>query len=140
MQNYSKVVFISSSLDWKYPFWENLVQEIKIFSFSWNLVLSPTQIWKIQWWCSLFLYHFEWKHSFYGKFVSKNQIACWSWNLKPRLILKWKMQWWFSFYTFLTGNTLFGLIWSKNQNCQCELQFGTWTISKVRWWQSFFLF
>ena len=31
-------------------------------------------------------------------------------------------------FSFLTGNTLFGQIWSKkkkNQNCQCKLKFST---------------
>ena len=70
MQN-SMVVFLASILGWKHPFWASLVQKIKIVSFSWNLIHSLTQIWKTQWWCSLFLF-FNATH-FYCKFVSKNQ-------------------------------------------------------------------
>ena len=39
----SKVVSTFPVLDQKYPFWANLVQKIKIVSFSWNLV--PRLIW-----------------------------------------------------------------------------------------------
>ena len=55
MQN-SMVVSILFLVDWKYPFWTNLIQKIKIDSLSSNLVLRL--IWKcrIQWWCSLFLF------------------------------------------------------------------------------------
>ena len=57
MQN-SMVIFNFLLLflwDWKYRFWENLVQKIKIASWSWNLVIRLTQISKIQWWWSFFL-------------------------------------------------------------------------------------
>ena len=36
----------------KYPFFANLVQNVKIISLSWNLVASLIQICKIQWCCS----------------------------------------------------------------------------------------
>ena len=70
MQN-SMAVFFSSVLDWKHPFWVSLAQKMKIVSFSWNLIHSLTQIWRTQWWCSLFLFFND--TPFYGKFVSKNQ-------------------------------------------------------------------
>ena len=66
----SVVVFTFFVSKWKYSFWANLVQKIKIVSLCWNLAPSLIWICRIQWWCSLLL--------------------------------------------FLTGNTLFGQIWSKN--------------------------
>ena len=57
--------------DRKYPFWENLVQNIKIVILSWNLI--PRLIWicRIQWWCSLF--YFRPETPFLLKFGPKNQ-------------------------------------------------------------------
>ena len=55
MQN-SMVMFIFFVFDWKYPFWANLVQKVKIISWSWNLVARLIRIWRIQWWCSFFLF------------------------------------------------------------------------------------
>ena len=50
----SMVVFIFSDLDWKHPFWVNLVQKVNIASLSWNLLTGLIQIcWSHQW-CSLF--------------------------------------------------------------------------------------
>ena len=57
-------------LDQKYPFWVNLVQKIKIVSFSWNLVLRLIQICRTQWWCSLF--PFSTGNSFFGQIWSQN--------------------------------------------------------------------
>ena len=45
--------------DWKYLFWANLVQKVKLISLSWNLVPRLIRIWWIQWWCSLFLFLIE---------------------------------------------------------------------------------
>ena len=47
------VIFTFSVLHWKYPFYPNLVQNIKIVSLSWNLV--PGLIW---------IYRTEWSFSF----------------------------------------------------------------------------
>ena len=42
--------------EWKYPFWANLVQKIKIVTLSWNLVPTLIRTCRIQWWCSFFLF------------------------------------------------------------------------------------
>ena len=42
--------------DWKYLFWANLVQKVKLISLSWNLVSRLIRICWSQWWCSLFLF------------------------------------------------------------------------------------
>ena len=87
MQN-SMMLFTFFVFEWKYPFWANLVQKVKIISWSWNLVARLIWICRIQWCCSLFL--------------------------------------------FLSGNTLFGQIWSKNQNCHFKLKFGTYSNSNMQ--------
>ena len=56
---------------WKYPFWANLVQKIKIVTLSWKLASSLIRICRIQWWCSFF--SFWLKIPFLGKFGPKNQ-------------------------------------------------------------------
>ena len=55
MQN-KMALFTFSVLDGKHPFRGNLVQKIKIFSLSWNLVPRLIQICRIKWHCSLFLF------------------------------------------------------------------------------------
>ena len=63
------VVFIYFDLDWKYPFWANLVQKIKNVSLNWNLV--PRRIWicRIQW-CVLFTFSaFDWEYPFEINFI-----------------------------------------------------------------------
>ena len=94
----SMAVFFSSVLDWKHPFWVSLAQKMQIVSFNWNLIHNLTQIWRTQWWCSLFLFFTD--TPFYGKFVSKIKIVCWSWNLEHRVIWICKIRSWCSFILF----------------------------------------
>ena len=60
-----------SAFDWKYSFWVNLVQKLKIVSLSWNLLLKLIRICRITWWCLLFL--FWTRNTFFSKFSPKNQ-------------------------------------------------------------------
>ena len=53
MQN-SMAMFNFSAFYWNYPFWENLVQKIKIVNLFWNLVPGLIRIWRIQCRCSSF--------------------------------------------------------------------------------------
>ena len=62
-----------------YLFWTNMVQKIKIARLNWNLKNS-TQIWRIQLWCSLFLF-------LNGSILFKLKLVCGSWNLEPIVIL-----------------------------------------------------
>ena len=55
MQNLMDL-FTFSLFDWKYCFWANLVQKVKITSWSWNLVPRLIRIFRIQWWSSLFVF------------------------------------------------------------------------------------
>ena len=111
MQN-SMVTFILSVFDWKYPFRANLVQKIKMISWSWNLVARLIQICRIQWYCSFF-FVFEWKYPFWANLVQKIKIFTLSWNLVARLIRICWIQWCCSLFSFLTGSALLGQIWSK---------------------------
>ena len=85
---YAMMLFSFFVFEWKYPFWANFVQKIKINNLSWNLV--PTLIWisKIQWWCSLFLFLI--RNTFFGQIWTKVKIISISWNLVPRLFRRWE--------------------------------------------------
>ena len=72
MQN-SMVIFILFVLDWKYHFWTNMVQKIKIVSLSWNLGPLLIRICRIQWQC--FFICFRPKTPFLGKFDPNNQTC-----------------------------------------------------------------
>ena len=54
MQN-SMMLLTIFVFEWRYLFWANLVQKVKIISWIWNLVPRLIRICRIQWWCSLFL-------------------------------------------------------------------------------------
>ena len=111
MQN-SMVMFTFSVSKWKYPFWANLVQKIKIVSLCWNLAPSLIWICRIQWWC--WLLPFLAGNVLYGEIWSKKiKIVSLCWNLGPRLIQICRIQWWCSLFVFLSRNTFFGQIWSK---------------------------
>ena len=60
------------NLDWKYHFWANLVQKIKIVSLSWNLVHSLTNS-NMQNSMALFTFSALDRKQFLSKFGPKNQ-------------------------------------------------------------------
>ena len=49
------MLFIHSDFVWKYLFWANFTNKMKILSLSWKLVQITIWICRIQWCCSLFL-------------------------------------------------------------------------------------
>ena len=55
------------------------------------------------------------------------KTACLKWNLVHRLNWISRIHWWCSLFPFSTRNTLFRYIWSKYQNCQFKVKFGTST-------------
>ena len=67
-------MFSFSIINQKHPFWTNLVQKLKIVSFTLSLVPRLIPIWRIQWWYSVFLFRLE--IPFLGKFGPKTQ-NCW---------------------------------------------------------------
>ena len=101
MQN-SVVVFTFSALDLKYLFCTNVVQKIKIVNLSWKMVLRLIRIWRIQWWCSFFLFSTE--SILFLENFQKNKIFCRSWKLEPRRIRICGVRWWFLFFIFYIGN------------------------------------
>ena len=110
MQN-SMVVLILVILEWKYDFWINFDQKIKIFSLSWNLVRRVNRIWKLQWWFSLFPFS---AYSLFGQIWSKRiKIVSLGLHLVPRLKRICRIQWWCSLFLFKTANIAFGQIPSK---------------------------
>ena len=60
-----------SVFNWKYLFWVNLVQKLKIIKLSLNFVPRLIQICRIPWWCSRFL--FLTGNTFLGKSGPENQ-------------------------------------------------------------------
>ena len=62
---------------------------------------------------------FNWIYPFWVNFLLKIKIVSFKLDNSnmQNLIL--------TFFVFLNGNTLFGQIWSKNQNCRCNLKFST---------------
>ena len=118
------VVFIFSDLEWKYPFWGNLIQKIKIVSLSWNSV--PRLIWicRIHWYCSLFL--FLTGNTLLGQILSlKLRFATWKFQIRRiRNLL--------TFFQFLPDILFLGKIVPKNQNYQFKLKFGTLTNSNMQ--------
>ena len=108
----SMVMFNFSVFDWKYPFWTNLVQKVKIISWSWNLVPRLIRICRIQWWCWIFL------------FLIGNALFGQIWSKKLKLSVQGETQYWnlfkyaefngdVHFFWIFAGNTLFVTIWSK---------------------------
>ena len=67
-----------SVFNWRYLFWVNLVQKLKIISLCWNFVPRLIQICRILWWCPLFMFSTE--NTFLGKFSLKMKIVSLSWN------------------------------------------------------------
>ena len=85
---------------WKLSFVSLIVSEIwktKVVSLSWNLVLRPTQMWRIQWWCSLFLFL---NGSILFMANCQKMKIIWSWKIEPSLIQICRIWWWFLFYCF----------------------------------------
>ena len=73
-----------SVFDWKYLFRVNLVEKLRIISLSWYLVPRLSQICRIPWWCSLFL--FSTGSTFLAKFDLKNQNCQFELKFRTRLI------------------------------------------------------
>ena len=69
-----RVCSFCSDLDWKYPFWANLVQKMKIVRLSWNLV--PRLIWicRIQSHVEFTFSVFDWECSFEVDFILEGEV------------------------------------------------------------------
>ena len=111
---------------WKYPFWANLVQKMKIVTLSWILVATVIWTCRIQWWFSFFLF-LSW-NALFGQICSK----------KSKLSFyaeSWYLDWFeyvafndaILFLCFLVEIPFFGKFVPKNQNSHFRLKFGSYS-------------
>ena len=103
----------------------NLVQKLKIISLSWNFVHRLTQICRIPWWCSLFLFSIG--NTFFVKFGPKNQNCQFELKFHTRLMWICRIT-----FCFRPEKPFFGKYGQKNQNYQFKGKFGTKTNLNVR--------
>ena len=111
---------------------------------------SKLSLWAEIWYLHLFehaefngdvhFFVFDRKYPFLANLVQKVKIISWSSNLVARLIQICRIQWCCSLFQFLNGNTFFGQICSKNQNCHFKLKFGTYTNSNMQNLMVIFIF
>ena len=94
-------------LNWKIPFWRNLVQKGKNTWLRWNLMLRLGQIWPVS----------DQKYTFQGKVGPKIIIVCFRWIMVPRLNGICWIRWLCSYNLFWTGNTFLGKFGLKNYIC-----------------------
>ena len=103
---------------------------MKITSLSWNLVPRLIQIWRIQWWCSLFCFGRE--TPFFGKFGPENRnchfkLKFGTWidlsvqNLMPL----------FTFFYLRPQTPFWGQIWSKKLKLSVWAEF--WYLEYVEY-------
>ena len=127
--------------DWKYPFWANLVQKIKIISLSWNLVPRLIRICRIQWWCSFFC---VWSETlFWGKFSPKSQnyqlklkfVTYTNSNMQNSMML-------FTFFVFEWKYPFWANLVQKIKIISLSWKLVPTLIRacKIQWWYSLFLF
>ena len=90
MQN-SVVMLTFFVCDWKFCFWENLVQNVKITSLTWNWVSRLIGIRRVQYDAHFFVFNL--KYNFCANLVQNIKINSWSWNLAASLIRISKIQW-----------------------------------------------
>ena len=104
-----KSVRLSIDLDWKYPFWANMVQKNQNhlckmkFGTEYNLSMMNMIV--------MFTFSvLDWKHLFWANLVQKIKFICLRWNLVHRLIQIFGIRWSYLFFLFWIGNALFGKI------------------------------
>ena len=97
MQN-SMMLFTFSVIDWKYRFWANFVQNLKIVSSIWKLDASLI---RYAWFNDSVKFFLFWSDmSFLGKFAQKCQNCYFKVKLTPRLIQMQNSMMLFSFFVF----------------------------------------
>ena len=120
------MLFMFFVFEWKYSFWGNLVQKIKILILSWNLVPTLIQTCRIQWWYSFIL------------FLIENTIFGQIWSKKSKLSVEAEI-WYLDLFEYAEFNDavhafcfwverpFFGKFGPKSQNYQLKLKFVTET-------------
>ena len=118
------VMFTFSVLDWKYPFWANLVENTKTVCLRWNLNARLIPVWWIRKWCSLFFVS-DWNYPFWSNLVQKLKLFVEeeTWCLDK---LKYAE---FGVDVYLPGFgqeiDFFGKVGPKNKNCFFNIKIGT---------------
>ena len=130
MQNSIVMMFAFSVFDRKYPFFENMIQRIKIVNLSWM------QNSMVLWYFTLL----DRKYPFWVNLFQKMKIINLSWNSAQRLIRIWRIHWWSSLLLFSIRNTFLGQILYQNKNHLFKLNFGTKTYSNIQNWIVVFTF
>ena len=130
MQN-SMAMFIFFVFDRKYLFWANLVQKVKIISWSWNLVARLIRICIIQWCCSpfWFLSGNDFLEQIWSK---KSKLSLYAQILVPTLIRICRTHWCDSLFCFWLEIPFLGKFGPKSQNSRFKLKFGTYTNSNMQ--------
>ena len=127
-----------SVFNWKYRFWVNLVQKLKIMSLSWNFVPRLIQIRGIPWGCSFFL--FSTGNTILRKLGPKNQNCQFELKLCTRLIwICWIIEKICDVHFFCCKpeKPFLDKSGQKNQKRHLKQKFGTnrliW-ICGIQWW------
>ena len=125
-----------SVFDWKYIFWVNLVQKLKIISLSWNFVTRLIQICRIPWWYSLFCFRLE--IQFWANLIQKIKIVSLSWNFALDYAELYRKYVVFTFSVLDQKNTF-----RVNLVKKIEIVSLSWTliprliwICRIQWWQN----
>ena len=71
------------------------------------------------------------KYPFWKNLVPKFKIVWLKWNFVLRLIWICRIHWWCSLFSFSTGSTLFGKIWSKK--IKLTVQAEIWYLDKFEY-------
>ena len=87
------VMFTFPVCDWKYPFWANVVKNIKTLSLSQNLVSRLIPICRIQWWVMFAFTVFDRKYIFGQISSKKSKLSVEAEIWFSRLILIYRIQW-----------------------------------------------
>ena len=116
----SMMLFSFFVFEWKYSFWANLVQKIKIVTLCWNLIPRLIRICRIQWCHSLFL--FSSANGLFGQILPKMSKL----SLYAEI---WYLHWFLhaafnsDVHTFcLVLGIVFWQIWSKKSKLSVEVK------------------
>ena len=78
------VMLTLSVLEWKYPFWANLLQKIQFACLRWKLVSILIEIFWIRWWC-LFVRFCTGNTFIWANLLKTIKIVNLEWNLMSKL-------------------------------------------------------
>ena len=115
--------------EWKYRFWENLFQKIKILILSWNLLATLIRTCRIQW-CFWFR-QFLTGNNVFGQICSKkSKLSLYPeiWYLDSLEYLEFNDA--IPFFCFWVELPFYDKFGPQKQNCHFMLKFGTYNNSQ----------